>query len=85
MTTHELKTWPEPFQAMWVGHKLFEFRKNDRDFNVGDLLNLREWDKEKGYSGRAIKAEVTWILKDGFGLPDGYCIMSIDPYYRDSV
>lgn len=75
---HELKTWSEPFQAMWEGRKSFEFRRNDRDFQVGDFLLLKEWNPGSGYTGRGITVDVTYILYEGFGLPDGYCIMSLD-------
>lgn len=76
---HDLKCWPTPFGAMLRGSKSFEFRKNDRDFNTGDTLHLREWDPgTEQYTGRTLDCLVTYILHSGFGLPDGYCIMSVE-------
>lgn len=43
MTIHDLKTWPEPFAAVVAGDKTHEARKNDRDYQVGDVLRLREF------------------------------------------
>ena len=39
--THELKTLPVSFEAIWDGRKLFDVRQNDRGFATGDLLVLR--------------------------------------------
>ena len=41
---HELKTHPRPFQASWERKKLYEVRKNDRNYAVGDWLKLFEFD-----------------------------------------
>jgi len=43
MTEHDLKTWPKPFQLVWRGEKLYELRRNDRKFQVGDGVFLHEW------------------------------------------
>jgi hypothetical protein len=42
-TVHELKSWPEFFEPVYTGRKNFELRKNDRHFQVGDVIRLREW------------------------------------------
>jgi hypothetical protein len=79
---HRLKTWHEPFQAILEGRKKFEFRKTDREFRVGDSLQLREYDPETDtYSGREIRARITYLLSEGFGLQDGFCVMSIKREY----
>ena len=76
--THELKCWPNEFNAVLRGQKKFEFRKNDRDFRAGEYLLLREWEPtEDKYSGLELRVYITYILTEGFGLPEGYCIMSI--------
>lgn len=62
--TIEKKVWPEYFQAISDGRKKFELRIADFECNVGDVLNLREWDpKTKNYTGREIKKEVTYVIK----------------------
>lgn len=62
MKTHELKTWPVYFNAMWDGRKTFEIRLNDRDFQVGDQLVLREFNpSDNTYSGRTMLRTVRYI------------------------
>lgn len=81
MKTHQLKCWPEYFMYLALGLKNFEFRMNDRDFKVGDILNLQEWDDKKMfYTGRSLMFKVTYILhgQSIAGMNDHYCIMSIE-------
>lgn len=77
--THSLKTWPDPFAALERGEKSFEFRKNDRDYMVGDQLVLNEWNPLTGdYTERILYRTVTYIVRGpAFGVPDGYCVMSL--------
>lgn len=74
---HTLKTDSKHFQAVLSGLKKFEYRLNDRGYELGDQLTLNEIDENKLYTGRSCKVHVSYILKKGYGLPDGYCIMSI--------
>lgn len=74
--THELKTWPEYFQAVIDGVKTFEIRLNDRGFKVGDTLWLQEFEVDKNhYTGRHLKATVTYMTN--FGQVLDQVVMSI--------
>lgn len=44
--THQLKTWPVYFQRCWDGDKTFEIRIDDRGYQKGDTVVLREWDRK---------------------------------------
>ena len=77
MKTHILKTVNPYFSKIWTLHKLFEVRKNDRDFQVDDELILQEFDPEEGYLGREIRVKVNYILHDHPGLKPGYIVMQI--------
>ena len=60
---HELKCWPEYFQAVQSGDKPFEIRKFDRPYSVGDTLLLREYDpKTRDYTGQEIRREISFLL-----------------------
>jgi hypothetical protein len=64
MTTHELKSWPDYFVFLLDGTKTFELRINDRHFQVGDILHIREYDDRTGkYTGRDLRKRVTYILE----------------------
>lgn len=74
---HELKTWPEPFQVIMDGLKTFEIRRDDRGFQVGDKLLLRECHPNSThYTGREAQADVVYILR-GFELQPGAVAMQL--------
>lgn len=80
---HELKCIDPYFDQVCEGKKKFEYRKDDRGYEVGDILVLRQWDRVlKEYSGWACKVRVTHILRPEprlpVHLPQGFCIMSIE-------
>jgi hypothetical protein len=41
---HELKIWPQYFCRVADGSKTFEVRENDRGYQPGDEVTLREYD-----------------------------------------
>lgn len=78
MNKHELKIWPQYFRAVWDGTKTFEIRSNDRDFKVGDMLVLREFDPDDNeYTGSAICKKVSYILDDQAFVKEGYVVMGL--------
>jgi len=48
---HILKCWPEYFEAIGQGRKTFEVRENDRNYQEGDSLELREFEPCKRCDG----------------------------------
>jgi len=78
MKIHVLKTLPEYFDAVFMGKKNFEIRKNDRNFKVGDYLELQEHDLNKGYTGRKLSRQITYIFKGGkYGLDSNFVCLAI--------
>lgn len=62
-TEHELKCWPRYFEAVTSGKKRFELRIDDRGFQVGDTIKLREWYPANGrYTGESAVFRITYIL-----------------------
>lgn len=74
---HQLKIRPEYFRAVVDGSKRFEIRKNDRDYQVGDTICLREWDGE--YLGRGWSGRITYVT-DYMQHP-GHVVFGIEPLF----
>lgn len=76
--THELKTLPGYFMALIDNRKPFEVRKNDRNFKVNDLLILKEWNEEAGYTGNQLIRKISYILEGGkFGVEKDYVVLGL--------
>lgn len=76
---HELKTWVASYRGVEDGVKTHEWRRDDRDFRVGDVLVLKEYDNiREAFTGRETRVEVTWKTEGGtFGVPHGWCVLSV--------
>lgn len=79
-TIHEVKILPKYFEQVKSGTKTFEYRKNDRGYQAGDIIKLMEYQPESDtYTGNSLEVEITYILKDGeLNIPTGYAVMSIN-------
>lgn len=92
---HELKCWAgRMFDAVLSGQKPFDVRRDDRGFQPGDLLMLREYEEGdparedvlagsggSGYTGRYCWRQVTYLLDLGapaWRLP-GFVVLGLAP------
>ena len=82
---HVLKTDHVVFQDVLDGNKTFEIRFNDRDYQVGDLVILKETEftgeqvrsgQPLVYTGREIQKRISYVLSS-YGLHEGWVILGI--------
>lgn len=76
---HELKTWPEFYDALAAGAKRFEVRRDDRTprFEEGHIARLREWDPTGGgYTGRQIDLLIGYVARSTC-MPAGWCAFAV--------
>ena len=89
MRYHRLKTLAPYWERVQSGEKTFEIRKNDRDFQVGDILELEYYNPNEqiqtvqavyNYNPPSIiRTEIKYIFNGGkFGLDVDYCVMAIE-------
>lgn len=86
---HNLKMWPEFFDDVASGRKPFEYRRDDRNYQIGDTLHIEEFQPMLGsYTGRSCDVDVTYVQRqtrnmEKIGLPEGFCILAIaNPAYQ---
>ena len=92
MKLHELKIKHEYLVEIALGNKMFELRKNDRDYQVNDLIRFINIPGPKSdytlerincdnevYIGDNTLYRITYVLKDvpEYGLDKDYCILGI--------
>jgi hypothetical protein len=82
---HELKSDPLQFEQVVLGNKKAEVRVNDRDYQKGDTMVLRETAHSAydmlfnsmplEYTGRSYEAKILHTA-EGYGLKDGHVCLS---------
>lgn len=72
---HQIRLGASFFDDACSNIKSFELRKNDREYKVGDILEMMEFADGRN-TGRMVRKLVTYMLEDYTGLEDGYCIMA---------
>ena len=72
---HVLKTINPYFQDVWDGKKDFEVRKNDRNFEVGQIIKLEEYGSNRF---NFILKEIKYILPGGqYGIDKDYVVLGL--------
>lgn len=80
---HNVKCHSQYFWAVRAGMKPFEIRYNDRDYRVGDFINLLEYvtehrrpeQCEDGYTGESLMTQITYMTT--FEQKPNYVVMGI--------
>lgn len=79
MDLHKIKIQVKYYFELLQTNKMFEIRKFDRDYKVGDLINfIVIRDNNEAYETNEVY-KITYILSDceEYGLMKGYCILGI--------
>jgi len=81
--THRLKTYDLYWRAVESGSKNFEVRRNDREFQAGDILKLirveEDDDGNENETRDIIIRRVTYVLQGGnFGIARTHCVLGLE-------
>lgn len=89
MAIHELKVWTAYVEALQTGDKPFEVRRDDRGFQKGDTLILKEFDPQtQQYGPWSAAYLITYVLGGGrFGIEPGFAVLGLaeraEPFMPD--
>lgn len=73
---HDLNIDESFFAAVQDGRKTFEIRFNDRGFQAGDTITLREVRHSTYTTGRRIGAKITYVL--GFNQQPNWVVFAFE-------
>ncbi len=76
---HNLKSWVGLFEPIFKGEKTHDLRVMDRNYQVGDICELHEWEPVlRIYTGRTVIVKITYITS-GAHLPCAFSPVSLHP------
>lgn len=80
MKFHQLKLWDVYFKLLMSGDMDTQIRKNDRNYQPGDVCQFFEWSKERGRptGNRSPYYRVCHVLYETPGLKHGYVQFTLD-------
>ncbi|QYC51754.1 putative activating signal cointegrator protein [Proteus phage vB_PmiS_PM-CJR] len=59
---HRIKIYPLYFRQVCSGMKKAELRINDRNYQIGELVIMKEYDPDtKSYTGNFVTVEITMV------------------------
>jgi len=86
---HQLKIKQCYLCHILEGIKTFEVRKNDRDFQVGDIIRFLPLDDENydayGIASPIPEYKINYILSDFSGLQQSHVCMAITPFFEKGM
>lgn len=84
---HFIKIFEQYYKKILTREKTFELRKDDRGYQIGDILGFKVIDENKNELKYPSKLfEITYILKNPLnvgGLEKDYAVMSIKEYKQE--
>jgi len=79
---HEIKLASGFLQDILSGKKTFELRKDDRDYQEGDFVLMKELSVIGGYSGAEVLVRIKYVLRGrdavNYGCNKGYCVWGFE-------
>lgn len=79
VAVHCIKCDPDLYEDVKEGFPSFVITRNDKKYEPGDFLVLKEYDEEAGtLTGRTVRTSIMCIEDENVGLKPGYCVLGIE-------
>lgn len=86
---HEVKAWPQQFKQIKDNERTFDPRKNDRNFQTGDVMIVNEFEPDSGsdfdhptgrFTGDKTRRRINRVFENLPGLRPGYVVLALDNF-----